>query len=258
MFISLKYFNIICHNEEEGIIEAGAGASLPALARKALLWGIEGFEGLEGIPGTVGGGVFMNAGAYSYEIKDCLLAARGILRNGEPFELTNDELHFSCRNSILRDRPGEYIITSIVFSARKGAARAIYNRMELYHAKRHRYQDFLYPTLGSLFTEPDIYFAIGHKDKAYRFKYDFLKRLWYSKKIRRETPINRCRMNDFVCRYFKWSFDVQPFSNKTMNCITNRGQHTDKFLEYIDMLKQHLPESATLENEIVRECLYEI
>ena len=89
------------------------------------------------------------------------------------------------------------------------------------------------------------------------FKLKWMRRIFYSKKIRRETPINRKKLNQFVCRYFGWNFDEQPFSDKTMNSMTNRGQHTDEFLRYIDLLRSKLPSSVRIENEVMYEWLFE-
>ncbi len=256
VLLSLKHFSSIQYNEEEGVIVAQAGASLPLLSRQALLWGITGYENFEGIPGTVGGGIFMNAGAYGPEIKDCLIKVYGVRANGEKFELTNDEMNFAYRETLISKHAGEYFITHADFKATKGDTQRIFERMELLHAKRHKYQDFLYPTLGTLFAGTEIYSAIGRDDKKYTLMLRVLERLIFSKKLRRERPMNKRRLNDFVCKYFGWTFDVKPFSDKTMNCITNRGQHTDKILEYIELLKKHLPETARLENEIIYDFRY--
>ncbi|MDF7826696.1 FAD-binding protein [Pontiellaceae bacterium B12227] len=253
VLLSLKHFSAIKYDEGEGIICAQAGASLPLLSRQALQWGITGYENFEGIPGTVGGGIFMNAGAYGPEIKDCLVKVYGVQSNGEHFELTNGEMQFAYRESFISKNQGQYIITHADFTAVKGETQRIFERMELLHAKRHKYQDFLYPTLGTLFAGTEVYSAIGRNDKKYTLMLKVLERLWFSKKFRRERPMNKRRLNDFVCRYFDWNFDVKPFSDKTMNCITNRGQHTDKILEYIELLRSHLPETARLENEIIQE-----
>ena len=63
--------------------------------------------------------------------------------------------------------------------------------------------------------------------------------------------MNRIKLNNIICNYFGWKFQIQPFSNKTMNCLTNRGQHTDKILEYIELIKSKLPDSVRIENEII-------
>lgn len=257
IFLSLKAFSRIDYFPEEKIIKAESGASLPGFTRKALLWGITGFEELEGIPGTIGGGIFMNAGAYGCEIRDCLMAVHGVEVNGEPFRFLPGQLEFESRNSLFRKNPERYIITHAEFSAQRGEPEKIYSRMELLHAKRHKYQDFLYPTLGTLFSNTDVYTAIGRGDKRYCFLLGLLKRLFYWKRIRRELPMNRRLLNRFVCAHFGWEFEVQPFSDKNMNCLANHGQHTDRFLEYIELLKKHLPETSIIENEIMTDYLFE-
>lgn len=257
VFITLKAMNKIALYEEENVIEADAGAMLPELARKALLWECGGFEGLEGIPGTVGGGVIMNAGAYGDEIKDCLISVHGFTRRGDSFNLSNHELDFKNRNSLLRRNLGEFVVTHVRFNAIAGEPHEIYSKMELYHSKRHKYQDFQYPTLGSLFSIKDIYHDLTVQQKWLRRQLKWYRRLHYSNKIRRETPINRRKLNRFICTKFGWSFQVQPFSDKTMNCLTNRGQHTDEFIDYIHLLEQHLPDSAIIENEVLDTNYFE-
>lgn len=256
VLLSMKAFSRIRYDEASHEIVVQAGVTMPELSCKALLWGVTGFEGLEGIPGTVGGGVVMNAGAYDAEVKDCLKLVRGITASGEAFEFGNQELAFSNRNSLIRKKLGEYIITEVAFDAPIGDKQEMFEKMELYHAKRHKYQDFLYPTLGSLFSTRDLYSDLSREDRKYQLKLKWVRKLFYSKKTRRETPINRRRLNQFVCNYFGWNFDEQPFSDKTMNCIANRGQHTDCFLEYIELIKSRLPTTARLENEIMNTCVF--
>lgn len=257
ILLSLRAMCAIRLHEGDDTIEAEAGAALPELARKALLWGITGFEGLEGIPGSVGGGVLMNAGAYDAEIKDCLLSVHGLRASGEIFDFSRKEMDFSNRDSLIRRELGQFIITRVIFEAKQGNAQDVFEKMELYHAKRHKHQDFLYPTLGSLFSTRDIYGDLGAGDKKYQTKLKWVRRIFYSKRFRRETPMNRRRINEFICRYFGWTFDIQPYSDKTLNCITNRGQHTNVFLQYIELLKAHLPEHVRLENEIMNCCFFE-
>jgi UDP-N-acetylmuramate dehydrogenase len=251
VLLSLCRLNRMNYHSDVGQIMVEAGTNLPEFTRRALVWGLTGFEGLEGIPGTLGGAVVMNAGAYDCEIKDQLTHIHALRKDGSLCELSCDELRLTNRNSLLKEQNGEYIVLRAFFSAVRGDPRVIFDRMELLHAKRHRYQDFIYPTLGSLFSNIELYSALGHSNCWYRILLRPLVILLYSKKFRRETPINRRRLNVFVCRYFGWRFDVQPFSDKTMNCITNRGQHTDQFVEYIEMLRKHLPSSIRLENEIM-------
>jgi UDP-N-acetylmuramate dehydrogenase len=140
------------YNEVNEEIIADAGMMLPDLSRFALYNSIYGFAGLEGVPGTLGGAVFMNAGAYGYEIKDTLVAVDIASYEGEVHRYSCAELELGHRNSALRKNEIEGTILRCYFTANKGDAEEISNEMEFYHAKRHKYQDFLYPNLGSIFS----------------------------------------------------------------------------------------------------------
>ena len=256
IFISLQKLQSINYYYDENKIVVQAGVSLPYFTRKALLWEVSGFEGLEGIPGSLGGAVFMNAGAYGNEIKDHLINVEGFHRDGTAFNFSNKECNFLNRDSIFRKNNEKYIIVTVSFSANKGNANSIYQKMELYHSKRHKYQDFMYPSLGSIFSTNDLYYDLASTDLKLKFFLKWYRRIFYSNKIRRETPINRKKLNNFICNYYKWNFDKQPFSDKTMNCITNRGQHTDDFISYINLLKSKLPKSIKIENEIMENNFF--
>lgn len=255
LFLSLKNLSTIKKNND--LIFADAGASLPALSRKALLWELSGFEGLEGIPGSVGGAVIMNAGAYGNEIKDHLINVSGFKKNGEKFVFNNEECLFKNRNSIFRQKSGDFIILSASFRGNRSNWKNIYKKMELFHSKRHKYQDFLYPTLGSIFSTNDIYKDLACNDKKLKFLLFWYRKIFYSNKIRKETPINRIKLNNFICNYYDWKFENQPFSNKTLNCITNRGQHTNEIISYINLLKSKLPQAIKIENEIIKDNILE-
>ncbi len=256
VLVSLNKFTKLSYNKEDGEIIAEAGGSLPEFCRRALVFNLEGFEGLEGIPGTIGGGVFMNAGAYDSEIRDNLIEVRGMRADGSDFVLQKSDMEMTNRDSLFRRNKGEYIILEARFSAVVGKGDEIFKKMEIYHAKRHRYQDFLYPTLGSVFSTRDIYSDFGHDDIKYNFTLKLIRKFVYSKIFRKESPMNKGLLNEFVCRYFRWSYDVKPYSDKTMNCIANRGQHTDCFIEYIEQLREKLPKSVRLENEILDDFFF--
>ncbi|MGH3089420.1 MAG: UDP-N-acetylmuramate dehydrogenase [Rubrobacteraceae bacterium] len=84
---------------------ADAGALYPVLANTSAARGLTGMEFATGIPGTVGGAVFMNAGAYGTETKEVLLWAE-VFRDGEIFKMTGDDLKLSYRHSVLHEHPG--------------------------------------------------------------------------------------------------------------------------------------------------------
>jgi len=239
------------YNEVNEEIMADAGMMLPDLSRFALYNSIFGFAGLEGIPGTLGGAVFMNAGAYGYEIKDTLVAVDIASYEGEVHRYSCAELELGHRNSALRKNEIEGTILRCYFTANKGDAEEISNEMEFYHAKRHKYQDFLYPNLGSIFSSSP-YRALGEKDKLFRYVSAVYLILFYKIKIfRRESPINRKWLNDLVVKRFGINYEIKPFSNKTINCLVNRGQGTEEMVRFIEEMKDLTDNSISLENEIV-------
>ncbi|MCK0195605.1 FAD-binding protein [Ancylobacter sp. 6x-1] len=244
--------NKIVYDAANGVIAADGGAMMPDLARVALWNAVAGFEGLEGIPGTIGGGIFMNAGAYGFELKDPFLRAEMVHPDGTMRMYEAAEFKLSHRSSILRKESKGSIVVRAYFRAEKGDAEKIYRRMELYHSKRHKYQDFFYPNLGSIYSGSP-YRALAHRDPVFRllsalyyfFRYEF-------KLFHREAPINRKWLNDLVLKRFDFKYDIQPFSDKTLNCLVNRGQGTAEMVRFIEQLGELSDGRIPLENEIVR------
>src|SRR5690606_24914859 len=127
------------------LISCDMGAMLPDLSRFALHHSIKGYAGFEGIPGTIGGAVFMNAGAYGYSLDQVLESVELMDRGGSVVEIPASKLNLKYRHSLLKTGELEGIITRAHFRAELGDRQAIYRQMEVFHAKRHRYQDFIYP-----------------------------------------------------------------------------------------------------------------
>lgn len=233
-------------------ISCEAGAMLPDVARFALLNSIKGFAGFEGIPGTIGGAVFMNAGAYGYSIDQVLDSIELMDESGKVQSIQASDLGLEYRDSKIKRGEIQGVIVRAHFRADKGNRQSIYQEMEVFHAKRHKYQDFIYPSLGSVFSG-SIYRALGDRDLVYRlvsagyFLMNYKLRLF-----RRESPLNRKWINDFTARRFQINFDLQPYSDKTMNTIVNNGQHTDVYLDYINKISELIGNSVPVENEIVR------
>ena len=96
--ISLKYFNDINYNPAYEIT-CGAGIKLSKLCSFALENSLSGLEFAWGIPGTVGGAIYMNAGAYGGEIKDVIVYADHVDQNGETGRFAGEELQMSYRHS---------------------------------------------------------------------------------------------------------------------------------------------------------------
>jgi len=250
-FISSIQMNKLFYDRGNHRLIADCGTMLPDLARMALYESLTGFEGLEGIPGTAGGAVFMNAGAYGYEIKDVLKAVDVVLPDGTAKHYRADELDFCYRSSVFKKEKHEEIIARCYFQAEKGNAGEIYHRMEIFHSKRHKYQEFMYPNLGSLFAG-SLYHALGRNDFFYKLvlkAHNLIQYRW--KPFRRESPLNRKWLNDFTVKRFGIKYERQPFSDKGMNTLINNGQNTNAVLNYISQLQEKTEDCVPIENEIL-------
>lgn len=139
-------------------IEAGAGVLLSAAAREACSASLTGLEFAAGIPGTVGGAVFMNAGAYDGEISQIVESAEVLSKDGSRvFRFNKDELELSYRHSILQTT-GD-ILLKAVFLLEKGNREKISARMKELAARRAEKQPLSYPSAGSFFKRPHNHFA---------------------------------------------------------------------------------------------------
>lgn len=144
---------------DENCIVAGAGASMLKLSSFAQQNGLSGLEFAHGIPGSVGGGVYMNAGAYGGEIsgvlESCLVfdTERGIL-----FIADGEQCDFSYRHSAFMDHK-HLIIVFATFELKKGNPDEIKAKMDEYKAKRVASQPLEYPSAGSTFKRPEGHFA---------------------------------------------------------------------------------------------------
>ncbi|MBB4122704.1 FAD-binding protein [Martelella radicis] len=236
-----------------GKIVAEGGVMVPDLSRAALFHGLTGFEAFEGIPGTLGGGLFMNAGAYGDELKDHLVGAQLAMPDGTLRFFTLAELQLTHRSSVLRREASGAFVCDVTFELPHGDAQKIFGKMEVYHAKRHKYQDFMYPNLGSIFSGSP-YRVLGEEDRYFKFVSAVYYLFNYKVKIfRRESPINRKWLNDVILKRFPLHYDLQPFSDKTFNCLVNRGQGTDEMVRFIRQMEELIDGRIVLENEIVEE-----
>ena len=139
-------------------IKAGAGALLSAVARVACDSSLAGFEFASGIPGTIGGAVFMNAGAYDGEISQCIESAEVLSKDGSRiFSYNKEELELSYRNSILQ-RTGD-ILLNATFLFEEREQDQIKARMRDLTARRTEKQPLTYPSAGSFFKRPHNHFA---------------------------------------------------------------------------------------------------
>lgn len=151
-------FNAI---ETEGAqVTAGAAALDARVAEAAAEAGIAGLEFLRGVPGTIGGALAMNAGCYGDEIKDVLVAAHAIARDGRPVTLTAAEMGFSYRHAKAADG---LIFTHAVLAGRPDSREAVAARMQALIAKREAAQPIREKTGGSTFANPAGYSSTGRE-----------------------------------------------------------------------------------------------
>ena len=141
----------------------GAGAFLTRFCAFAAENSLSGAEALYGIPGSVGGAVYMNAGAYGSEIKDILVSVDYIEPRGTAGTLRGVD-GYTYRHSPFSD--GERIITSAVFALKKGKRSEIESRMAEIKARRADKQPLNYPSAGSVFKRPEGYYAAALIDQA--------------------------------------------------------------------------------------------
>lgn len=139
------------------VIEVLSGNMMSEVAKTAQRNSLSGMEFMAGIPGTVGGGIYMNAGAYGGEIKDIIESVKCIDKNGEIVEYHKDDLHMSYRKS--RFFNSDEIIVSAAFRLISGDKDVILGKMKEYNQSRREKQPLNYPNAGSTFKRPDGYFA---------------------------------------------------------------------------------------------------
>ena len=141
-----------------GRLVCGAGESLANVSRYAAGNGLSGFEALSGIPGTVGGAVFMNAGAYGSEISDILLSARVYdVSNDQIVVLSNKECEFGYRDSVFKKN--RMVILNAAFGLSPGNRVDIEAGMADYLHRRNNVQPVELPSAGSFFKRPEGHFA---------------------------------------------------------------------------------------------------
>lgn len=142
---------------DDTTVYCGAGASLAYLCKFALKCGLTGLEFAWGIPGTVGGAVFMNAGAYGSEMKDIVYSVAHITPDGVIGRTEKDDLQFGYRTSVYRQNG--YIITGVTLKLKKGVSDDIQAKMDNYLARRSSKQPLEYPSAGSVFKRPKDNYA---------------------------------------------------------------------------------------------------
>ncbi len=167
VLIKLDKLNNVQINDKE--VTAEAGASLIGLALKVSRMGLKGMEFATGIPGTIGGAVYMNAGAYKEDMASIIKKVKLLDENDNIIELNKEELEFGYRKSILQSK--KYVCLEATFLLDYGNIDEIMALIEKRKQKRIETQPLEYPSAGSVFRNPENGFAwqliddIGYKGK---------------------------------------------------------------------------------------------
>ena len=146
--------NIRTEGEE---LTAEAGALLSAGVWAAADGGLTGMEFAAGIPGSVGGAVFMNAGAYGGEMSQIIVSCRALMPDGALREFSKEELKLGYRTSVFSQNGG--IVTSCRMKLQAGDRETIYGYMRELAGRRTEKQPLNLPSAGSTFKRPEGYFA---------------------------------------------------------------------------------------------------
>lgn len=150
--LSMDYIKV-----EDNVIIAGSGAAIIDVSRTARDESLTGLEFACGIPGSIGGAVFMNAGAYGGEVRDCIDYAVCVNERGELVQLTRDELELGYRSSIVQKQ--HLVVLEAAFNLTPGKQDEIQVVMDDLTERRESKQPLEYPSCGSVFQRPPGHFA---------------------------------------------------------------------------------------------------
>jgi UDP-N-acetylmuramate dehydrogenase len=163
--VVIKLSEGLDHLEIDGEeITVGGGYPIIKLATIISKQGLSGLEFAGGIPGSVGGAVFMNAGAHGSDISQILKKAHILFEDGTMEWLSCEELNFSYRTSLLQTKPG--VCLEAVFSLKKGNRDAIVEKMQNNKDYRRKSQPWNFPCAGSIFRNPLPNYAGALIEKA--------------------------------------------------------------------------------------------
>ena len=200
----------------DGLVRAGAGASLSNFCLAALENGLTGLEFAWGIPGSVGGAAFMNAGAYGGEMKDVVSECEYVTSDGFIDQLTNEQCGFVYRGSFFQQ--SDCIVTSVTVKLSEGDAEAIKTQMDDILGRRKDKQPLDMPSAGSVFKRPEGHFAGG--------------------------LIEQCGLKGY-------SVGGAQVSEKHAGFIVNKGGATCK--DVLDLIK-HIQDTVLAQTGVTLEC----
>ena len=163
IIISMKSFDDVKMNGST--IVAQAGVSMIALAYSSAKAGLSGFEFMGGIPGDMGGGIYMNAGAYKYCMADVFVNARVLDDDLNVITLSKEDMEFSYRHSVLQKHPN-WIILDATFEMTAKDPAEIRKVLDKRKERRMSTQPWNFACAGSVFRNPEEKPAWRYIDEA--------------------------------------------------------------------------------------------
>jgi len=163
IIISMKSFDDVKMNGST--IVAQAGVSMIALAYSSAKAGLSGFEFMGGIPGDMGGGIYMNAGAYKYCMADVFVSARVLDDDLNIITLSKEDMEFSYRHSVLQKHPN-WIILDATFEMTAKDPGEIRKVLDKRKERRMSTQPWNFACAGSVFRNPEEKSAWRYIDEA--------------------------------------------------------------------------------------------
>ncbi|EGT3614702.1 UDP-N-acetylmuramate dehydrogenase [Clostridium perfringens] len=155
--VVIKFNKLNKITSEGNCVTAQSGALLKDVSKAALENNLKGFEFACGIPGSIGGAVFMNAGAYDGEMAHVIKSARVIDENCNIKNLTKEELELGYRSSAVMKKG--YVVLEATVELESGEYTSIKDKIDDLTNKRESKQPLEYPSAGSTFKRPEGYFA---------------------------------------------------------------------------------------------------
>ena len=148
----------LIYTQKEGShICCGAGELMSRAARFACDAGLTGMEFMSGIPGSIGGGVYMNAGAYGGEISGIIESAVCMTDDGDILNIQKDDMKMGYRHTVFMEKP--LILLHVRFALSTGDPEKIRDTMNDLNMRRREKQPLEFPSAGSFFKRPEGHFA---------------------------------------------------------------------------------------------------
>ena len=218
---------------------------------------ISGLEGMIGIPGTIGGAMLTNASSYDSCISEFLFKLDYINENSEIITLKKNEIRFGWRSSIFQELKG-FIITEVYFKFPKDNVKSfdkIKKRIDFVKNHRQKYQEKEYPNLGSLYATKNLYYELSKLSLVFLFLYMFY--LIGTKTIYLFSNEQKLlSFRKFIVKLYSLYFKIDKrkflFSEKTINCLVNKGsEFSDDAIETINILERKIKGRIKIENNII-------